>query len=147
MGGFGVSKLTKQDGLEMLRRCAAGESYRRIAVDYGVSQEAVHKRVLDAAAAEGRDVSELVIQSFHARVAQAHQMMMDAGDALEFAKGRESLKYSQWLLERRLSALYGAKQEGAGSGNTYVFQIAPLHDEDFKERVVSEAPALEDGTA
>ena len=88
---------------QILRRYEAGEQFREICKDHGVSHVTLYKYVIHHAEQQWKD---LQVARALARKESAEEQLDDAKDQLSVNQARERLKAAQWDLERVCRRIY-----------------------------------------
>ena len=100
--------LTPQGKEELMRsviaRYLTGERVEDLAKEYGCSRWTLNQALVTHAEEAWRDAQ---CARAVARLADAEDMLDNARDAFDLAKGREILKSAQWQLERVYRRIYG----------------------------------------
>ena len=99
-----MGRLEKADPRQILQRYLTDESTSEIAASYGVTRQGLGFFLLKNAEA---DWKECQVARAIARKEKAEDVIENATDPLELARGRELLKSAQWDLERVCRRIYG----------------------------------------
>lgn len=110
---------------EIVRRYASGESVQALAAESGVHRATLYRWML--AGVGDKDYSDLVTHCLVQRVADADEALATAREPCDIARARETARFARMDLERRRPALYGVKQEAAGTTiNVQIVQFSEL---------------------
>jgi hypothetical protein len=92
-------------------RYRQGEPLQSIGASYGVTDDAVRRRLEKWAVAGQGDAShhDLVTEFLAEKALQAKDRIVDALDVVGVARAREETKFWQWILERRRPKSFGPK--------------------------------------
>jgi hypothetical protein len=92
-------------------RYRQGEPLQNIAASYGVTDDAVRRRLEKWAVAGQGDAAhhDLVTEFLAEKALQAKDRIVDALDVVGVARAREETKFWQWILERRRPKSFGPK--------------------------------------
>lgn len=94
---------------QALEEYCDGATLKEIGQKYGVTRQAVYGWLLGELG--GEQHSALVTRALTARIAKGDETLDSADNPLDLQRGREQARNARLDLERRRSALYGAKQE------------------------------------
>ena len=92
-----------------LKDYAAGATLDQLATQHNVSKQAIYGWLLGELG--GEQHSAIVTQALTSRIARGDEMIEQADNPLDLARGRELSRNYRMDLERRRSSLYGQKQE------------------------------------
>lgn len=98
-----------EDIRKALKEYSEGATLKQLAEQHNVSSQAIYGWLLGELG--GQEHQALVTQALTSRIARGDQMIEDADNPLDLARGRELSRNWRMDLERRRSSLYGQKQE------------------------------------
>lgn len=95
------------------QRYRRGEALQSIAETYGVTDDAVRRRLEKwAVSGQGDEhYEDLGTEFLVEKALGAKDRLVEARDMVGVARAREETKFWQWILERRRSKLFGQKHE------------------------------------
>jgi HD superfamily phosphohydrolase len=92
----------------VIARYLKGEKVEEIAKEYGCSRWVMNQALVAHAETEWKDAQ---VARAITRLNDAEDLLDNAKDAFELAKGREILKSAQWMLEKLWRRLFGQEQQ------------------------------------